>query len=247
MTVPEAPLVFHVMAKPTGAVCNLDCEYCFFLSKEMLYPGSRFRMAAGPAGYLYPAAAGSPRTRTGGGPRLAGRRADDDGPGLLPPLHRTGAQRYRRPGQQITHTIQTNGTLLDDDWGVFFAEHGFLAGLSYRWPAGGARRLPGRQGRQGRFGRVMKGLEALKRHEVEWNALTTVHAANAGRGREVYRFLRDELGARFIQFIPIVERATEATAGRRRRWGRGGTARCISRRGTWSPAARSARTSTAGS
>ena len=61
LTVPGAPLAFHVMAKPTGAVCNLDCEYCFFLSKEMLYPGSRFRMAAGAAGDLYPAAAGGAR------------------------------------------------------------------------------------------------------------------------------------------------------------------------------------------
>ena len=61
------------------------------------------------------------------------------------------------------------------------------------------------------FGRVLRGLEVLKRHQVDWNVLTTVHAVNGDHGREVYTFLRDELGATFIQFIPIIERATEAT------------------------------------
>ena len=99
------------------------------------------------------------------------------------------------------------------------------------------------------FDRVMKGLEVLKRHQVDWNVLTTVHAANGDHGREVYRFLRDELGARFVQYIPIIERATEATlpaadAG----CGHGvKAARSTSRRGTWSPTGRSARASTGGS
>ena len=82
---PGAPLAFHVMAKPTGAVCNLDCEYCFFLSKEMLYPGSRFRMAAElQETYIRQLLEAHARVAGGGG-GLAGRRADDDGPGLLPP------------------------------------------------------------------------------------------------------------------------------------------------------------------
>src|SRR2546421_7483681 len=85
-----APPAFHLLAKPTGAICNLDCTYCFFLSKEMLYPGSRFRMAdnlleAVPA----PAHRGAWRLARGGR-RLAGRRTHDDGPGFLPPLGRTG-------------------------------------------------------------------------------------------------------------------------------------------------------------
>ena len=121
MTVPGAPLAFHVMSKPTGAVCNLDCEYCFFLSKEMLYPGSRFRMAADLQEtyirQLLEAHARVPEVVVawqGGEPTMMGldffRRAIE--------LER----QYARPGQQILNTIQTNGTLLDDEWGEFLKE-----------------------------------------------------------------------------------------------------------------------------
>ena len=114
LTVPGAPLAFHVMAKPTGAICNLDCEYCFFLSKEMLYPGSRFRMAADLQEtyirQLLEAHARAPEVVVawqGGEPTMMGldffRRAID--------LER----QYARPGQRVLNTIQTNGTLLDDD------------------------------------------------------------------------------------------------------------------------------------
>jgi len=123
LTVPGAPLAFHVMAKPTGAVCNLDCEYCFFLSKEMLYPGSRFRMAAGLQEtyirQLLEAHARAPEVVVawqGGEPTMMGldffRRAID--------LER----QYARPGQTILNTIQTNGTLLDDEWGQFLQANG---------------------------------------------------------------------------------------------------------------------------
>jgi uncharacterized protein len=120
-------------------------------------------------------------------------------------------ERLVQPHQRVAYTIQTNGTLLDDEWGEFFAAHGFLVGLSidgtreihdtYRVDKGG----------KGSFDRVMAGLDVLRRHGVDWNALTTVHSANEDRGREVYRFLRDDCGASFMQFIPIVERATAET------------------------------------
>ena len=96
---------------------------------------------------------------------------------------------------------------------------------------------------------MIRGLDVLKRHQVDWNVLTTIHAVNGGHGRVVYTFLRDELGATFIQFIPIIERATSrrcpsptpagALASR--------DARCTSRKGAWSPTGRWARSSTAGS
>jgi uncharacterized protein len=121
------------------------------------------------------------------------------------------AEAARRPGQRIVHTIQTNGTLLDDRWGAFFAEHGFLVGLSVDGPRELHDTYRVDKGGKGSFDRVMKGLAVLRRHGVEWNALTTVHAASQDRGREVYRFLRDECGAQFMQFIPIVERATQKT------------------------------------
>ena len=194
LTVPGAPLAFHVMSKPTGAVCNLDCEYCFFLSKEMLYPGSRFRMAADLQEtyirQLLEAHARVPEVVVawqGGEPTMMGldffRRAID--------LER----RYARPGQKILNTIQTNGTLLDDEWGEFLKENGFLAGISIDGPAGMHDAYRVDKGGKPTFGRVMRGLDVLKRHGVDWNVLTTIHAVNGGHGRAVYTFLRDELGA----------------------------------------------------
>jgi uncharacterized protein len=206
----SAPRQFHLLAKPTGAVCNLDCTYCFFLSKEMLYPGSRFRMADDLLEtylrQLIEAHAGAPEVTVawqGGEPTLMGtgffRRSVEL------------AQRYRQPGQRITYTIQTNGTLLDDDWGAFLRDHGFLVGLSIDGPREVHDAYRVDKGGKGSFDRVMNGLRVLQRHRVEWNALTTVHSASQDQGREVYRFLRDECGARFMQFIPVVERATAQT------------------------------------
>ena len=109
------------------------------------------------------------------------------------------------------HTFQTNGLLIDDDWCVFFKTHNFLVGLSVDGP----RELHDtyrvdRRG-QGTFDLVMQGWRHLRRHGVEFNILCTVNAANENHGRAVYRFFRDELGAKWIQFIPIVERATADT------------------------------------
>src|SRR6516162_2316469 len=129
-----APLAFHLLAKPTGAVCNLDCTYCFFLSKEMLYPGSRFRMADDLLDtylrQLIEAHSGAPEVIIawqGGEPTMMG----------LPFFRRSVelASSYRQPGQRIVYTIQTNGTLVDDEWAAFFAEHKFLVGLSIDGPA----------------------------------------------------------------------------------------------------------------
>ncbi|MFV1005259.1 radical SAM protein, partial [Klebsiella pneumoniae] len=103
--------------------------------------------------------------------------------------------------------LQTNGTLLDDDWGRFLKEHGFLVGISIDGPREMHDAYRVDKGGKGSFDRVMHGLSALRENGVEWNALTTVHAANGAHGREVYCFLRDECGASFIQFIPIIERA----------------------------------------
>jgi uncharacterized protein len=212
LTMPEVPRAFHLLAKPTGAVCNLDCSYCFFLSKEMLYPGSRFRMAdellEEYLRQLIEAHAQVPEVTIawqGGEPTMMG----------LEFFHRSVelAEQYLKPGQQASYTIQTNGTLLDEEWAAFFKENGFLVGISID----GSREMHDayrvNKGGRGSFDQVMRGLEFLREAEVEWNALTTVHARNGDHGREVYRFLRDECQARFIQFIPIIERVAEATDG----------------------------------
>jgi uncharacterized protein len=204
----SAPRVFHLLAKPTGAICNLDCTYCFFLSKELLYPGSRFRMAEELLerylSQLIEAQAGAREVIVawqGGEPTLMGLEFFRRSVEL--------AESYRRKGQKIVHTIQTNGTLIDDEWGAFFSENGFLVGLSIDGPAELHDAYRVDKGGKGSFDRVMAGLAALRRHGVDWNALCTVHAANQDHGREIYRFLRDDCGARYMQFIPIVERATE--------------------------------------
>jgi uncharacterized protein len=213
------------MAKPTGAVCNLDCEYCFFLSKEMLYPGSRFRMAADlQETYIRQLLEAHGRSREvvvawqGGEPTLMGldffRRSVE--------LQR----RYARPGQNVLNTIQTNGTLLTDEWGEFLKANAFLVGISVDGPADMHDAYRVDKGGKPTFERVMRGLDVLKRHRVDWNVLTTVHAANGDHGRRAYTFLRDDLGANFIQFIPIVERATEQTLhAAESGWGHGAAGR----------------------
>ncbi|HYO17720.1 MAG TPA: anaerobic sulfatase maturase, partial [Dermatophilaceae bacterium] len=210
LTMPQAPRAFHVMAKPTGATCNLDCEYCFFLSKEMLYPGSRFRMAEELQEtyirQLLQAHAGVPEVVVawqGGEPTMMG----------LPFFRRAVElqQRYATPGQHVLNTLQTNGTLLDDEWGEFLKANDFLVGISIDGPEDVHDAYRVDKGGKPTFRKVIKGLDVLTRHGVDWNALTTVHAANAGRGREVYVFLRDVLGASFVQYIPIIERATPET------------------------------------
>lgn len=199
-----APAAFHVLAKPTGAICNLDCQYCFFLSKEALYPGDRFRMAdemlENYVRQLIESHDGPEITIAwqGGEPTLMGvdffRRAVQL------------SERYKRPGQQIAHTIQTNGTLLTDEWCELFAAHHFLVGISIDGPA--ELHDAYRVDKKGRptFDKVMRGVRHLRAHGVEFNILCTVNAANQRHPLEVYRFFRDNLDARYIQLIPIVER-----------------------------------------
>lgn len=200
---------FHLLAKPTGAVCNLDCAYCFFLSKEMLYPGSDFRMSGDVLeaylSQLIGAHAGIEEVTVawqGGEPTLMGIDFFRDAVAR--------AQALAQPGQRLLHTIQTNATRLDAEWAAFFREHDFLVGVSIDGPREMHDAYRVTRGGRGSFEQVMRGLSHLREAEVQWNALTTIHAANAGHGREVYRFLREDCGATHIQFIPIVERVAEA-------------------------------------
>ncbi len=205
----NAPPAFHLLAKPTGAVCNLNCEYCFFLSKEVLYPGSRFRMADELLETYIKQLIQSHRVPEvmvawqGGEPTLMGLDFFKRSVEL--------AEKHRKPNQTIVYTMQTNGTRLDDEWCAFLKEHNFLIGLSVDGPRELHNAYRVNKGGQGSFDQVIRGWECLKRHEVEFNILCTVHAANADHPVEVYRFFRDELGAQFVQFIPIVERVTPDT------------------------------------
>ena len=195
---------FHLMTKPRGAICNLDCKYCYFLSKERLYPKSDFRMSETlleDYTRQYIEAQHVPEVTfawQGGEPTLMGLD-----------FYKQAVQyqqKHKKTGMRIFNALQTNAVTLDDDWCAFFAQNDFLIGVSvdgpkhlhdaYRVDKGGAPT----------FDKVMRGIELLKKHGAEFNILTTVHAANADYPLEIYRFFRDEVKAQFLQFIPIVER-----------------------------------------
>ena len=199
-----APRAFHVLLKPRGAICNLDCKYCFFLSKERLFPGSQFRMSdtlLEDYTRQHIAAHDVPEVTfawQGGEPTLMGLE-----------FFRRAVQlqaKYRKPGTRIVNTIQTNATTFNDEWCRFFHEQQFLVGISLDGPRALHDAYRVDKGGSATFDHVMAGVALAKKHQVEFNVLTTVNAANGDHGLEVYRFLRDEVGTSFIQFIPIVER-----------------------------------------
>lgn len=208
LTLNNAPPAFHLLAKPTGPICNLDCEYCFFLSKENLYPGDRFRMSADILETYIRQLLEAHRTPEvtvawqGGEPTLMGldffRRSVE----LV--------DQYRRPGQRVQYTIQTNGTKIDDRWAAFLKQHNFLVGLSVDGPRHLHDRYRVDKQGKGSFAQVMAGYQHLQAHNVDVNVLCTVNAANQDHPVEVYRFFRDAMGVKFLQFIPIVERTTES-------------------------------------
>ncbi|WP_346355385.1 anaerobic sulfatase maturase [Azotosporobacter soli] len=199
----KSSMPIHVLAKPSGAACNLDCAYCFFLSKSQLYPGAPAMMSDKVVEeYIRQLCNSNQKSVTlswqGGEPTLVGldfyRRAV------------SFAAKYRRPGQTIQHTFQTNGLLLDDAWCTFFKEHHFLVGLSIDGPQSMHDAYRVDRNGVGSFKQVMHALSLLRKHRIDFNLLCSVHAANVDHPAAVYHFLRDELQAQYIQFIPIVER-----------------------------------------
>jgi uncharacterized protein len=204
-----APPRFHLLAKPSGSTCNIDCKYCFFLSKEALYPDERHRMSDSTLDEYIRQLLESHRLPEvtvawqGGEPTLMGLDFFRRAVALV--------EKYRRPGQKIEQTFQTNGIALDDEWCEFLKANNFLVGLSVDGPRELHDTYRVTRGGKGSFDLVMKGWECLRRHGVDFNILCTVNAANQHHGRRVYQFFRDELGATWIQFIPIIERATADT------------------------------------
>ena len=198
---------FHVLAKPIGPICNLDCKYCFYLEKELLYPQpdphiDKWAMHEDVLeSYIrqYIEAHDTPVVNfawQGGEPTLLGvdyfRKLVE-------------IQKKYANGKQIANAFQTNGVLLNDAWAEFFLEYQFLIGISIDGPRELHDAYRVDKGGQPTFDRVMRGIETLRRNNVDFNTLTTVHRANADSPLEVYRFLRDN-GSGYMQFIPIVER-----------------------------------------
>ncbi len=206
---PLAKEGFHLMAKPAGPACNLHCTYCFYCEKKNLLPADRpSRMPdevleAYTRQYIQSQPGSSVTFEwQGGEPALVGiqffRRALE-------------LQKKYGQGRKVTNSLQTNGTLLDDDWYEFLAKNHFLVGLSLDGPepVHDAYRVD-REGR-GTSDRVLKALQMIQKHGVEVNVLTAVNNENSRQPLEVYQFLRQH-GVQFVQFIPIVEREPDPEA-----------------------------------
>ena len=212
-TQPPANMPFHVMTKPIGPICNLDCEYCFYLEKEQMYDkagsAGKSKWAMSPEvleTYIRDYIASQPTSEItfawqGGEPTLLGldyfKRVVELQEWYLP------------EGKQIHNAFQTNGTLLNDEWCAFFKQHNFLVGLSIDGPRELHDRYRIDKGGKGTFDKVVAAAQLLQKNGVEFNTLTVINRANAKKPREVYRFLKD-IGSGFMQFIPLVERQDEA-------------------------------------
>ena len=203
---------FHAMIKPAGSTCNLDCTYCFYLSKEHLPQGpGPGRMDDETLEWFiqqYIQGVTGPEvvfSWQGGEPMLRG----------LDFFRKVVAleKKHAKPGQRIENDLQTNGVLLNEDWARFLKEHRFLVGLSIDGPRDLHDRFRVSKGGKPTFDQVVAAAKLLKRFGVPFNTLTCVHRFNASRPLDVYRFLRRELDSTFLQFIPVVQiKGFETTA-----------------------------------
>ena len=201
----------YVMLKPAGAHCNLACKYCYYLEKDKLYPTAQRHLMSDEMLEQFTREYIEAQTMNqvlftwhGGEPLL--RSIDFYRKAL-------SLQQKYAGGRRIDNVIQTNGTLLTDEWCEFFAQNHWLVGISidgqqpdhdhYRLTAAG----------KPSWKKVMQGIKLLKKHGVEWNAMAVVNAYNANHPMEFYRFFKEN-GCQFLQFTPIVERLTRHEDGR---------------------------------
>lgn len=193
----------HMVAKPIGPACNLNCEYCFYLEKEALFgPGEQFRMSdAVLAKFITNYITSQPTPEVefvwqGGEPTLLGidffKKVID-------------LQKAFAGHKKVRNALQTNGTLLTDDWCSFLKKNNFMVGISLDGPKEIHDRYRRDRAGAGSFDRVMRGLKLLQKHGVDYNVLSSVAHDTAKHPLEIYRFFRDQ-GIEFIQFAPIVER-----------------------------------------
>ncbi|WP_437343073.1 radical SAM protein, partial [Paramuribaculum intestinale] len=193
----------YVMPKPVGSTCNMACTYCYYLEKKRYYPDARRQMMSEATleefVKQYIAAQTTPDVIfTWHGGEATVRKLD---------FYRKVLELQKKygAGRNITNCLQTNATLLTDEWCLFLKRNNWLVGVSIDGPEDfhdEYRRMA--DGRPS-FGAVMRGIRMLQRHGVEWNALAVVNDYNADYPVEFYRFFK-ELGCRFIQFTPVVER-----------------------------------------
>ena len=201
----NTPQGIHVVAKPIGPVCNLNCEYCFYLEKQALFgPGEKYRMSEKVLSAFITNYITSQPTPVvefvwqGGEPTLLGinffKRVIE-------------LQKHFVGAKTITNSLQTNGTLLTAEWCRFLKKHNFMVGISLDGPREIHDRYRRDRKGNGTFDQVMRGLRLLQEHQVEYNVLACVAHDTAKRPLDIYHFFKDE-GVEFIQFTPVVERVS---------------------------------------
>jgi len=196
----------HLPAKPRASTCSIDCNDCFLLYEQSLDPNASTRtFEATLDGYLRKLLE-SHRT-----PEVVVAWQGGDPASMQLEPFRVAVElveKHLGPQRKVQHTLQTNGTLLDDEWCSFLKEHGFVIGLSVNGPQQLHEAYWGDRHKRGTFEQVVAVWQNLRRYGIEFEVLCTVNAANENFGREVYRFIRDKLRARRVQFVPAVEQLT---------------------------------------
>ncbi|MBM4765162.1 anaerobic sulfatase maturase [Bacillus sp. B15-48] len=200
---------FHIIAKPSGPLCNLDCHYCFYTEKEALFPGQpSYKMSDATLenfvrNYIKSQKVPEiPFVWQGGEPTLMG---------LDFYKKVVKYQKKYASGKKISNSLQTNGTLLDEEWCQFLAKHDFLVGLSIDGPPDIHDYYRVNRGGKPTSEQVLHGLSLLQKYNINYNVLTCVTKDSAPRGLEIYRYFKEK-GVKYIQFIPIVERLPDAEA-----------------------------------
>lgn len=201
----------YVMLKPAGAHCNLACKYCYYLEKNKLYPTAQRHLMSDEMLEQFTREYIEAQTMNqvlftwhGGEPLL--RSIDFYRKAL-------SLQQKYAGGRRIDNVIQTNGTLLTDEWCEFFAQNHWLVGISIDGPQPDHDHYRLTAAGKTSWKKVMQGIKLLKKHGVEWNAMAVVNAYNANHPLEFYRFFKEN-GCQFLQFTPIVERLTRHEDGR---------------------------------
>ena len=200
----------YVMLKPAGSLCNLACKYCYYLEKQKLYPLDKSKVISDALLEEFIKQYIEAQTM----PQVL--FTWHGGETLMRPIsfykHALELQKRYAYGRQIDNSIQTNGTMLTDEWCEFFKENNFLVGVSIDGPQEFHDEY--RRTRSGKpsWHEVMKGIRLLQKHGVEWNALAVINDFNADYPKEFYHFFKD-LGCRYIQFTPVVERIVKRADG----------------------------------
>ena len=203
---------FQVMTKPLGAICNLDCHYCYYLKKEFLYPkGDDFRMSDEVLErYIVQQIEAAPGSMV----NFAWHGGEPTALGLEYFQKIAALQKKHRPeGKKITNGIQTNGTLLNEEWCRFFAAERFAVGLSIDGPRELHDAYRVDKGQKPTHKQVVRAYRMLAEHDVHIDVLCVVHDKNVRQPAQVYRFFKD-LGVEFLQFLPLVERENGGVSAR---------------------------------